>query len=895
MTESILNRIFRHRIFRHRYLSALFPAKASTVTPEDVETLRSAFKERYHSFKMLLGANNRALEIMSEIEQALQGHASFDMAFVRGKSTEVTINVHRMIQQMDRLAPGKYAGLSPRYLDIRESIEGILAVRRPDTEHLLVVDFDAVGEDMAPLVGSKMAGLCDIRNRLGFSVPEGFVVTTYAFDRFFSETGIQTEINRRFQTADPKDVENLHALCSEIQQFILRTPLPGELAEAITSACDRLAERGGGTLPLAFRSSAVGEDAIHSSFAGQYHSELNVDPEHAGYAYKTVVASKYTPQAVIYRMNRGFRDEDIPMAVGCLVMVDAAAGGVAYSRNPVDAADDTVHINAVHGLPKAVVDGSTPCDLFVVSKTDPPRVVRREIAAKTTRYSPNVDEGVDRIQVDDPTAESPAIEEAHQTAIAGIAATLESHYGLPQDIEWVIDRTGSIVLLQCRPLPRAMTEESSQQDSLDFPDTGEDDADLIVAGGVTASPGAAWGEVYVAAKQADTLRFPKGAVLVVHQALPRWAALLNRAAAVVSEQGGVAGHLASVCREFGIPAIFGVAGAVTRLKTGERVTVNADRLKIYRGVKDKAISGRRARPNLMLGSPIHQTLKRAGRLIIPLNLLDPDASGFKPENCATLHDITRFIHEKSVHEMFNFGKNQAFPELAAKQLVHNKVPMQWWVLDLEDGFAGPCEGKVVPIENIVSIPMLAFWEGFTAIPWEGPPAIDGGGFMSVMFQSTANPALATGVRSQYAQHNYFMISRNYCSLNSRLGYHFAILEALVGERVRENYISFQFKGGAADERRRQRRITFIGDILEDNGFAVRIRNDHMTARMEGHPQAHMEAYLKVLGYLNLHTRQLDMIMTNPTRVDHYDQKIRKDIVAILSGKVGGQAKPSEPG
>lgn len=888
MTESILNRILRHRIFQNRYLGALFPARAASVTEEDLEALRSAFRERYHSFRLLLGANNGALEIMSEIEQALQGHEIFDMAFVRGKCTEVTVNVHRMIRQMDRLAPGKYPELSTRYLEIREGIESILSVRRPPTEERLVVDFEAVGEEMAPLVGNKMLGLCEIRNRLALPVPEGFVVTTYAFDRFFSDTGIQTEINRRFQTADPRDVENLHALCSEIQQLILRTPLPGELAEALTVACDRLSERTGGPLPLAFRSSAVGEDAVHSSFAGQYHSELNVDPEHAAYAYKTVVASKYTPQAVIYRMNRGFRDEDIPMAVGCLVMVDAAAGGVAYSRNPVDGADDTVHINAVHGLPKAVVDGTTPCDLFVVSKTDPPRIVRSEIAAKTTRYAPSPDEGVDRIEVDAQAAASPAIEAAHQTAIAKIAAALEAHYGLPQDIEWVIDRGGSLILLQCRPLPLSLQETSAAGEGFE---SAEDEADVVASGGITASPGIAWGEVYVAAKQADTLRFPKGAVLVIHQALPRWAALLNRAAAVVSEQGGVAGHLASVCREFGIPALFGVSEAASRLKPGERVTVNADSRKIYRGVKDKSAGGRKARPNLMIGSPIHQTLKRAGRLIIPLNLLDPDATDFKPEKCATLHDITRFIHEKSVHEMFNFGKNQAFPERAAKQLVHNKVLMQWWVLDLEDGFAEPCDDKFVPIENIVSIPMLAFWEGFTAIPWDGPPAIDGGGFMSVMFQSTANPALTTGVKSRYAQHNYFMISRHYCSLNSRLGYHFAILEALVGERVRENYISFQFKGGAADERRRQRRITFIGDILEDNGFAVRIRNDHLTARMEGHPQAHMEAYLRVLGYLNLHTRQLDMIMTNPSRVDHYDRKIRKDIGAILAGKVGGPPAP----
>jgi pyruvate,water dikinase len=863
----------------------------------DVETLRAVFRERYHSFKLLLGANNRALEIMSDIEHALQGQTVFDMAFVRGRCTEVTVSVHRMVRELDRLAPGKYPGLAKRCQEIRESIEKILDVRGPELEPRLVVDFEEADAEMAPLVGSKMAELCHIRNHLGVAVPDGFVVTTWAFGRFLAETGLQTEINRRFQTVDLTDVESLHALCAEVQQLVLRAPLPESLSDALKSACERLSGRLGNPPTLAFRSSAVGEDAVHSSFAGQYHSELNVDPDDADYAYKTVAASKYTPQAVRYRMVKGYRDEDIPMAVGCMVMVDAAAGGVAYSRNPLDASDDTVHINAVRGLPKAVVDGSTPCDLILLSRTDPPSVVRREIAVKTMRYALNPGEGIDRLPVDDSLASAPSIDDGQAAALAEIAMQLEAQSGLPQDMEWAIDAEGRVVVLQSRPLPMSDTvpegPAASRNAGPDAEPEEEDDPDLIAVGTVTASGGQAWGEAYVAAKAADTLRFPEGAVLVIRQALPRWAALLDRAAAVVSEQGGVAGHLASVCREFGIPALFGVENATERLKTGFRITVDADRRSIYRGVRKRSAGARKPRPNLMAGSPVHRTLKRAGRLIIPLHLLDPDVASFRPENCATLHDITRFIHEKSVHEMFSFSKSQDFPERAARQLVHDGVPMQWWVLDLDDGIQGSADGKFVPIENIVSIPMLAFWEGFTAIPWDGPPAIDGGGFMSVMFRSTANPALATGVKSRYAQQNYFMVSRNYCSLNSRMGYHFAILEALVGERLRENYISFQFKGGAADDGRRRRRVDFIGDILEDNGFSVRIRNDHLSARMEGYPASRMAAYLKVLGYLNLHTRQLDMIMSNAARVDHYDRKLRADIDDILSGKTGGSLDASD--
>ena len=208
--------------------------------------------------------------------------------------------------------------------------------------------------------------------------------------------------------------------------------------------------------------------------------------------------------------------------------------------------------------------------------------------------------------------------------------------------------------------------------------------------------------------------------------------------------------------------------------------------------------------------------------------------------------------------------------------------MNWWILNLDDGFTHEINGKYVKLEDIASIPMLAFWEGFAAIPWDGPPAMDGAGMTSIMFKSTMNPALVPGLRSKYADRNYFMVSKNYATLSTRLGYHFSTMEAMVSERSEENYLGFKFKGGAADFERCMGRINFIREILEKYGFHAVVTADNLDARIEGHDMEFMYSRLKILGYLTLHTRQLDMIMGNSGLVSHYMAKLTKDIDSLLS-------------
>jgi len=842
----------------------------------NVEGLRNAFRDRYHHFKLLLNANNDALRIMSEMEEALRGTQPFGMTFVLSRCTSISTNVWQISSNLNQLAPGKYEALYGCFKEIQLKINPFLRHRAVLKEGPMVIPLQSVNKDMADLVGTKMANLGELKNRMHLHIKNGFAITVKGYDHFMQQNDLPSEIDRRIQATDVKRLDQLFSLCADVQQLIIRAPLPEELASAISEHYQILEREEGKGVKVAMRSSALGEDLSGTSFAGQYRSELNVSGENILQAYKEIIASKYGLPAMTYRLNRGIRDEDAAMCVGCMGMVDAICGGVMYSRNPLDFRNKSIVINSVWGLPKSVVDGSAPVDLFVISREEPMEIIQKEIPPKQEKFVCYPDEGVCRLEVTGDESASPSLNESQVFQLARVAVKLEDYYNAPQDMEWAVQKDGSIMLLQCRPLQQ-MEEHRARH--IKMPDE-EEPAPVILRGGVPASPGVASGPVFIMKKDMDALRFPEGGILVAAQALPRWATLLNRATAVITGQGSVVGHLANVAREFGVPALFGVEGVVDRLENGDLVTVDAEGMSVYQGRVDSLLKSEETPKNLMEGSPVYEALKGAARHIVPLHLLDPDNPDFKPDNCRTLHDITRFSHEKAVHEMFQFGKEHQFPERSSKQLFY-KVPMQWWILNLDDGFNEEVKGKYVNLDNIASIPMLAFWDGFVAVPWDGPPALDGKGFMSVMFRSTRNTALTPGIRSRYADRNYFMISGNYCNLNSRLGYHFSTIEALVSDRVSENYVGFQFKGGAADYQRRLKRAHFIKEILEKYDFRVAVKEDNLIARMEHHEKEYMKERLQVLGYLTLHTRQLDMIMANDSAVRYYKARIEKDILGFI--------------
>ena len=628
-------------------------------------------------------------------------------------------------------------------------------------------------------------------------------------------------------------------------------------------------ERAGDDLLLALRSSAVGEDALGVTFAGQYRSELNVPPEEACEVWKEIVASKYAVTAMSYRYQRGIPDDVAPMSVGVLAMVRAGAGGVAYSRDPVAASrgQERVVLNAVPGLPQAVVDGAVTPDVFVFSRENPPRLLEKHPAD---------------------AAAAPSLTAVQAAELARVALALEEYYNEPQDVEWALEAgDGRIMVLQSRPLREADggPDRGEGAQATELPPG----LTVLAGGGVPVSPGVGMGPAFVARKEADMLSFPEGGVLVVERAYPRWATLLARASGLVSETGGMAGHLASVAREYRLPAVFSLPDACRLLENAGDVTLDANRNVVLAGRQAQLIPPMAAPPNLMAGSPVYLRLEALAQLMTPLHLLDPDAPEFAPQHCRSLHDITRFCHEKAVRLMFD--DDAGVGRRMGKQLKAG-VKLQYWVVDMGGGFTRTVGGPVVDLSEIASAPMLALWEGMVAVPWAGPPSSGAAGFMSVVFESAMNPELESTAPTTMAERNFFIIGDRYMILQARYGYHFCTVECLAGEDSHENFVNFQFKGGAADRERRRLRARMLAGLLEGHGFRADVKDDSLFAVAEGFDAVETLRKTRLLGYLLIHSRQVDMIMRESAKAEALRKKLAGDMDALAGTPLKYGEKPS---
>ena len=809
---------------------------------------QTRLKLRFDHFRRLLENNTRALEIMADMEEKLSGDYLFDTIYLQNQVERLGDNVSRLVTELNLLTDNRYPELRSICQNIQEEIsrELIAAPAIPETAYVLPLT--ALTREMASSVGAKMANLGEIGNRLRLPVPEGFAITASAYKRFLEASGLEGELEKHLAQARIDDLESLEAISREIQTLVRQAPLPPDLEAALLEAGSAFQGR-----PLAVRSSAVGEDT-EFSFAGQFATLLNVDAADLPTHYREIVASKFTSRAIFYWKYQQFSADELPMAVGCVAMVPARASGVMFSLDPHAPESNTVIISAVWGLGKYAVDGTIAPDLYRVSRTSGLQVTEQRVAEKPVALVGRPEGGTAEVALDPDKARGPCLDAEQIQNLAAIALKLEKHFGHPQDIEWVLDESGAIYLLQSRPLRVSAPSFAAEERESTW-----EPVPPLLRFGIRAVGGAAAGRVFLFLRDEDVANIPPGAVVVARQPAAKLVLVMDRIAAILTEVGSPTDHMSILAREFRVPTLVEVGGATRVLHTGQVVTVDADAARVYPGLVPELLEDRPRPDEDLRQNPIFQKLGRILKKATPLNLLDPESPEFEAGRCRTFHDITRFAHEKAMDAMFALDVDQDLRPRACSRL-KTDLPLTLFILDLGGGLR--VKGQTwVTEEDILSRPFRALLRGFhhPQIRWAGQVAPDLKGFISVF----ANTMYDMGKAEKgLGGKSFAVITDNYLNFNSRLGYHFAILDAYVSEEKNDNYISFQFKGGAAGVERRERRARLLSEILDYLGFKVQVTGDMVRARMVKYSLLETEQTLELVGLLSAFARQLDLALTS---------------------------------
>lgn len=461
-----------------------------------------------------------------------------------------------------------------------------------------VVWLEEVGKEDIAIVGGKGASLGEMI-RAELPVPGGFAVTAQAFRRFIDENGISDELFRSLEV-NVDDADILRKAEKNAKKIIMEASIPADIEESIRSKYRELCQRelsnqlkGKGFKEIkdlrilkedeeekfevfvAVRSSATAEDLPDASFAGQQDTFLNIRGEQNIIdSVKKCWASLYGARAIYYRVKQGFDHRKVNLCAVVQMMVDAEKAGVMFSSHPATGEPITI-IEGSWGLGETVVSGSVSPDYYSVDK-QARKILERKIATKNIMHTKDLHTGK---TIDIPVPENKknaiVLDDDEIMKLVGFGEVVEDLYGTPQDVEWAI-KNNEIYILQSRPITTIKKKK----------DVKEKVATSALLEGLGASPGMAYGESKLVSDVTELGKVKEGDILVAVMTTPDMVPAMKRAAAIVTDEGGMTCHAAIVSRELGCPAVVGTRRATELLTDNMKITVDGEKGLVFEGKKD---------------------------------------------------------------------------------------------------------------------------------------------------------------------------------------------------------------------------------------------------------------------------------------------------------------------
>ncbi len=788
-------------------------------------------RKKYLAFREILRLDSLALDLLADLESHISGQNPADTWRVRHLCDQLTDTVGSMADRLHAMNPPAYRHLLEKHATLASKVKEMLIQPESNASPPYILYLEQAA-DFPELTGGKAANL-STAGRTGVTIPAGgFVITANAFHRFIFDNQLSHELTRRLQLVHADDYDTIIRITGELQELILGGEVPVDIACQIEQKVAALIP---GQL-LAVRSSALAEDG-EISFAGQYASELNVPADDVVAAYKRVIAGKYCPRAISYRIHHGLSDADTAMAVLVVPMVQPRTSGVMYTLDPAASTTiDCLGIYAVTGLAEGLVDGSRTPEKFHVPRQD------------DGSFSPTR-----------PCNRDSLLNSAELQQLKEWGMRLERHFGYPQDVEWALNDSG-LTVLQSRRLHQKKDPPPAMVQDIDL-------TSLLYRDLHCAAAGIACGPVFSAPTGKTFRNIPVGSVVFTPTLRPALSQFLDRAVGVIAQSGSRASHFASVARERGIPVL---VGSDIELATGQVVTVDAASGRIFNGCVNAVLQSEK---NISNNDVLQQKYAQLAPLTSHLSLINPDGEDFSPAGCRSMHDIVRYCHEKSVQEMFHLLGRKARGLAQARKLVTD-LPLVMYILDLSDHRPAR-SNSTITLEELSSLPMQVLWQGMTDpriswdssqhhVDWEEFDQVSGGIF-----------SLDSRLLASYA-----IVSREYLHLNIRFGYHFSIVDAISGEQSSTNYINFRFKGGGAAHQQKIFRLQFIDQVLTFFGFETSMRGDMLDASFARAPLAETKLALTRLGMLLAATRLMDVRLTSK---EHAAEEAEKFILLARQG------------
>ena len=456
-----------------------------------------------------------------------------------------------------------------------------------------VIPFNRLGRGDVELVGGKNSSLGEMLRSLsglGVTVPDGFATTAQAYREFLQQDGLAARITQTLAKLNVDDVALLARTGAQIRRWILDTPFPPPLQQAVLQAW-RDMDQGRG-IAVAVRSSATAEDLPEASFAGQQETFLNVRGQQALLStMHEVFASLFNDRAISYRVHQNFDHGAVALSAGVQHMVrsDLGVSGVMFTLDTESGFRDAVLITSSYGLGETIVQGAVNPDEFYVYKpalrAGRMAILRRNLGSKAIKMVYAPEKSKERVVTVDVSAADRSrfsLSDAEVQQLARQALTIEQHYGCPMDIEWGKDgATGQLYILQARPeTVQSRGGRSIERFTLKS-------RSRVLAEGRSIGQRIGAGRARVIRGAGEMERVQPGDVLVADMTDPDWEPVMKRAAAIVTNRGGRTCHAAIIARELGIPAVVGCRDATDAVKDGQDVTVSCaegDTGFVYEGV-----------------------------------------------------------------------------------------------------------------------------------------------------------------------------------------------------------------------------------------------------------------------------------------------------------------------